>query len=392
MNQDVDCVVRVRAKVNGRPVLLDKERVSVVLVRPDASREDAEITGVEGDAVRLHLGHDLLTQTGIYRLEVWLDRGGNRQMIGDRPAAFQLVPLSTQACDVADVYELGEVDMDFVSPFVWVTDSLDSDSGTDALSARQGGVLKRMIESATPQTGGGLEVRDGKVTVKISENFGGKPLGISTDNGLELRYGNGLVVVDGELRVGSGEGIDVGMGVRLLLDTRTGLNFDGRHLTLRIDTKVLDTNGIYDGGTHFRALTLKVATTYGNALSVDTSNHQGVGVFVGSGLVIDSYASPQRVFANIGSGLQFSTDYFNECAKISIRFGSGLRMGSNNDLTLMVGTALSLYGNGEVSVNVAGPLKVDNRNNLTVDIERLKEMLYASSSVSDDNTEKQTTI
>lgn len=312
----MDCVVRVRAKLNGQPVLLEEERVSVVLVRPDASREDAEITGVDGDAVRLHLGHELLTQTGIYRLEVWLNRGGRNQMIGDRPAAFQLVPLSTQACDVADVYELGEVDMDFINPFVGVVDNLDSASDADALSARQGGVLKRMIEKSA------------------------------------LTPGDGLVMRNGALHVSIGVGLEVGSDyVSVKIDSSTGLGFNKGAVCLNVGSGL---DFFSDSLENKTLLKLKVSTDYANALSFEPD---GLALKVSSDFVLGD----------------------NNMLGVNLNTALGCSGVEGNGIGVLIGSGISLSGENHIFVNLGSGLYIDDGNLIQVNVQEMRELLMLTS-------------
>ena len=123
---------------------------------------------------------------GVYRLEVWLNRGDKNQTIGDRAPAFQLVSLSSQAGEVPDgIIDLGNVELEFTSPYVLVEDNLESESSTHALSANQGRVLKGFIGDAETAAGEALKaagkaqeaadkvlhVADGIVDLGVVANF-----------------------------------------------------------------------------------------------------------------------------------------------------------------------------------------------------------------------------
>ncbi len=121
--------------------------LTLILVRPGGSRVKLDIVERTDDSVRFAVPVSVQKTTGIYRVEIYMVTEESKQRVADKVPAFALVPLTThENCEDEEV-DIGSVRISILQYGVRnIVDNLVSDDTTSALSAKQGRVLKEIIE------------------------------------------------------------------------------------------------------------------------------------------------------------------------------------------------------------------------------------------------------
>lgn len=90
--------VRWTLTVNGERTDLHSLPVTVILVYPSGRRKQMGFTA-EGDELLIPVNRDVQKETGVYRLEAWVNKDKDGQTVTDCCNAFSLVERSCQESD-----------------------------------------------------------------------------------------------------------------------------------------------------------------------------------------------------------------------------------------------------------------------------------------------------
>lgn len=90
--------VRWALTVNGERTDLHSLPVTVILVSPSGRRKQMDFTA-EGDELLIPVNRDVQKETGVYRLEAWVNKDEDGQTVTDCCNAFSLVERSCQESD-----------------------------------------------------------------------------------------------------------------------------------------------------------------------------------------------------------------------------------------------------------------------------------------------------